>query len=98
MNKTYLNLTIKKEFTGKDINSAKVGKFIRLIRNGEKVLVPVSQVKINDSSVYRLADAESVIKIYPTDKISMTKEEYNDIMNHGNKIIEDLFGDIINIK
>ena len=97
MNKTYLNLTIKKEFSGRDINSAKCGKFIRIIRNGEKVLVPVSQVKINNYQMYRLADAESVIKIYPSNGVSMTKEEYHDIMNHGNKIIDDMFGDIMNM-
>ena len=95
MNNTYINLTIKKEFSGKEITDAKIGKFIRIIRNSKKVLVPVSQVKLNNKSVYRLADAETVIKIYPTNKVAMTKNEYNDIMNHGKQIIDDLFGDIM---
>ena len=91
----YINLTIKKEFSGREIHDAKIGKFIRIIRNGEKTLVPVSQVKLNNYTIYRLADAEAVIKIYPTDKVAMTKEEYNDIMKHGQQIIDDLFGDIM---
>lgn len=91
----YINLNEKKQFSGKEINSAKCGKFIRIIRENKKVLVPVSQVKLNNYKIYRLADAENVIKIYPTDKIAMSKEEYNDIMNHGQRIIDDIFGDIM---
>lgn len=95
---TYINLTIKKEFSGREIIAAKVGKFIRVIRSGKKELVPVSQIKINNSSIYRLADAGTVIKIYPGNGVSMTKEEYDNIMNHGKKLIDDMFGDIMNIK
>lgn len=91
----YINLTIKKEFSGREIIDAKIGKFIRVIRNGEKVLVPVSQIKINDYQMYRLADAENVIKIYPGNGVAMTKEQYNDIMKHGQKIIDDMFGDLL---
>lgn len=91
----YIDLTKKKQFAGKEINEAKVGKFIRIIRNSKKVLVPVSQVKINDYQMYRLADAENVIKIYPGNGVAMTKEEYDGIMEHGKKIIDDLFGDIM---
>lgn len=91
----YINLTIRKEFSGKEINSAKCGKFIRIIRNSKKTLVPVSQVKLNNSAMYRLADAEAVIKIYPTNKVAMTKDEYNDIMSHGKRIIDDMFGDLL---
>ena len=91
----YINLTIKKEFSGREINEAKCGKFIRIIRENKKVLVPVSQVKLNNYTIYRLADAEAVIKIYPTNKVAMTKDEYNNIMSHGQKIIDDMFGDIM---
>jgi hypothetical protein len=91
----YINLAIRKEFSGKEINSAKCGKFIRIIRNSKKTLVPVSQVKLNDSSMYRLADAENIIKIYPSNGVAMTKEQYDDIMNHGKQIIEDMFGDLL---
>ena len=90
----YINLTIKKEFSGREIIDAKIGKFIRVIRNGEKVLVPVSQIKINDYQMYRLADAENIIKIYPGNGVAMTKEQYDDIMKHGQKIIDDMFGDL----
>jgi hypothetical protein len=92
---TYINLTIKKEFSGREIIAAKVGRFIRIIRNGKKELVPVSQVKINDYSMYRLADAGTVIKIYPSNGVAMTKDEYNNIMSHGQKIIDDMFGDLM---
>lgn len=91
----YINLTEKKEYSGREINSAKVGRFIRIIRNSKKVLVPVSQVKINDYQMYRLADAENVIKIYLGNGVAMTKEEYDGIMEHGKKIIDDMFGDIM---
>jgi hypothetical protein len=91
----YINLTERKEFSGREITDAKIGKFIRIIRNGEKTLVPVSQVKINNHSIYRLADAENVIKIYPGNGVAMTKDEYNNIMSHGQKIIDDMFGDLL---
>ena len=90
----YINLNEKKQFSGREINNAKIGKFIRIIRNDKKVLVPVSQVKLNNYTIYRLADAEAVIKIYPTNKVAMTKEEYDGIMSHGQKIIDDMFGDL----
>lgn len=95
---TYINLNEKNEFSGREIISAKVGKFIRIIRSGKKELVPVSQIKINVCSMYRLADTGTVIKIYPGNGVSMTKEEYDNIMNHGKQIIDDMFGDIMNIK
>ena len=91
----YIDLSKKKEFSGREITDAKIGKFIRIIRNSKKVLVPVSQVKINNHSIYRLADAETVIKIYPGNGVAMTKEEYDGIMNHGKKIIDDMFGDLL---
>ena len=91
---TYINLNEKKEYSGREITDAKIGKFIRVIRNGEKVLVPVSQIKINDYQMYRLADAENIIKIYPGNGVAMTKDEYNNIMSHGQKIIDDMFGDL----
>lgn len=90
----YINLNEKKQFSGREINNAKIGKFIRIIRNDKKVLVPVSQIKINDYQMYRLADAENVIKIYPGNGVAMTKDEYNNIMSHGQKIIDDMFGDL----
>lgn len=90
----YINLNEKKQFSGREINNAKIGKFIRIIRNDKKVLIPVSQIKINDYQMYRLADAENVIKIYPGNGVAMTKDEYNNIMSHGQKIIDDMFGDL----
>lgn len=92
----YVDLTKKKQFAGKEINEAKVGRFLRVIRNGEKVMVPLGQVKINDNQQYILADTGDIIIVYPPDGVTITKETYDTIMSHGQEIIDELFGDIMN--
>ena len=42
----YINLNEKKQFSGREINNAKIGKFIRIIRNDKKVLQKTSTITL----------------------------------------------------
>ena len=85
------------EALGKQINAAKIGKFIHIILDGKKETVKVSQIAIEEGRVYKVVDCHGLIKLYPTSNYGWTcsQEQYDTITKEGNRIIEDMFGDLL---
>ena len=92
-------LSPDKEYSGSDIIRAQKGKFIK-INDGTKKLVKRSMVTINPNGVYKLVyiPENKFCKIYPVNGWSCSRKEYEKIMKDGQKIIDDLFGDLLDIE
>ena len=84
------------ETLGKEIQAAKLGKFVHIIINGKRETVKVSQIDIDPTRVYKVVDCRGFIKLYPMPDHgwSCSQEEYNNIIREGNKVIDNMFGDI----
>ena len=87
------------EILGKEIQAAKLGNFVHIIINGKKETVKVSQIDIDPTRVYKVVDCDGFIKIYPTPNHGWkcSKEQYNDIIREGNRVINNMFGDFRNL-
>lgn len=91
----YINITKNaKNIPGMDIESAMIGKFIRIIRNDKKELVPCNQISINKYAIYDIVDYGTSITITKGNGWCCTQKEYDDIMTGGRKVLNDIFGDI----
>ena len=91
----YLNITNNTRISGMDIESSMLGtKFIRIIRNGKKEIVPCNQISINRHAIYNIEDCGNKIVISKANGWTCTKEEYETIQTEGKKVFDDIFGDI----
>ena len=91
----YINITKNaNNIPGMDIESAMIGKFIRIIRNDKKELVPCNQISINKYAIYNIIDYGTSITITKGNGWCCTQKEYDDIMTGGRKVLDDIFGDI----
>ena len=93
------NIYIKPgEMLGRQIKAAKIGsKFIHIILDGKKETIKVSQIALEDNRMYKVVNCDGFIKLYPTPNHGWTcsQEQYDTITREGNKIIENLFGDLL---
>lgn len=89
-----------KEYSGSDIISAQKGKFIKINDGGNKKLVKRSMIKINTNGVYKLVyiPENNTCKLYPVNGWSCSKETYDNIMKDGKRIVDEIFGDLIDIE
>ena len=85
------------EVLGAQIKKAKLGKYIHIIIEGKKETVKVSQIAIDPTRVYKVVNCDGFIKLYPTHDHgwSCSQEQYDTIQKEGNRIIEDMFGDLL---
>lgn len=91
----YINIDDNtKNISGMDIETAMIGKFIRIIRNNKKELVPCNQIKISRHAIYKIEDCGNSIKITKGNGWTCTKEEYENIQTEGKKVFDEIFGDI----
>jgi hypothetical protein len=92
----YIDITKNtKNIPGRDIEEAMLGKkFIRIIRGKGKEVIPCNSIKINRYSIYNITDNGNRITITAGNGWTCTQKEYNNIINSGNEIINDIFGDI----
>lgn len=92
----YIDITKNsKDIPGRDIEEAMLGKFIRIIRGNGKEVIPCNSIKINRHSIYNIIDNGNRITITAVSGWTCTQEEYDNIINDGNEIINNIFGDII---
>ena len=84
-----------KDIPGRDIEEAMIGsKFIRIIRGAGKEVVPCNSIKINKHAIYDIKDCGNRITITAGNGWTCTQKEYDSIINDGNRIIDDIFGDL----
>lgn len=97
MNNNYIDINKTKTISGRTIINATVGKFIRIKNNDKKLLIKRSAISINPYAMYRISYFPEFIKIYPAPEagVAMTNEEYANLMNDGNDLINRMFGDLI---
>ena len=92
----YIDITKNsKDISGIKIQKAVVGKFIRIIRGNGKEVVPCNTIKINEHAVYNIIDGGSKITISAGNGWTCSRDEYDTLISDGNKIIHDIFGDIM---
>lgn len=94
-NNGYIDMTNAKNISGATMLSAKKGKFLRIVVDGEKRLVRANTHVINEHGVYTVKlnrHGEAVIST--ENGWSCSQEMYNSIMNDGNDIINRIFGDL----
>ena len=93
----YIDITKNaKNIPGRDIESAMLGeKFIRIIRGNDKEVIPCNSININRHGIYNITDNGNRITITTGNGWTCTQKEYDNIINGGNEIINDIFGDII---
>ena len=92
----YIDITKNsKDIPGRDIESAMLGKFIRIIRGNGKEVIPCNSIRINKHGIYNIIDNGNRITITTGNGWTCTQKEYDNIINGGNEIINDIFGDII---
>lgn len=92
---TYINITeTTKNIPGMDIQAAMFGNFIRVIRGSGKEVIPCNQITINPHAIYDITDNGHAIIITKANGWCCTKEQYDEIMSEGNRILNDIFGDI----
>jgi len=93
--KKYIDITKNgKDIPGRDIEESMLGKFIRIIRGNGKEIIPCNSIKINKHGIYNIIDNGNRITITAVSGWTCTKDEYNDIINGGNEIVNDIFSDI----
>lgn len=93
----YIDITKNaKDIPGNDIESAMLGKkFIRIIRGNGKEVIPCNSIKISRHGIYNITDNGNRITITAGNGWTCTQEEYGNIINDGNEILNNIFGDII---
>lgn len=93
----YIDITKNnKDIPGRDIEEAMLGKkFIRIIRGAGKEVIPCNSIKISRHGIYNITDDGNRITITAGNGWTCTRDEYNNIINDGNKVLNDIFGDIM---
>ena len=92
----YIDITkSNKNIHGRDIEAAMLGKkFIRVTRGNGKEIIPCNSIKISRHAIYDIKDCGNRITITTGNGWCCTQKEYDDIIKDGNKIIDDIFGDL----
>lgn len=94
-NNGYIDMTNAKNISGATMLSAKKGKFLKVVIDGEKKLVRANTHVINEHGVYTVKLNHRGEAVISTENgWSCSQEMYNSIMKDGNDIINRIFGDI----
>ena len=83
------------EHSGKSIISATKGNFLGIIVDGKKKLIKKNNIKINEYSTYRINIEKDMVRISEGTGWCCSKDEYDAIMRDGNRVLNELFGDLM---